>query len=433
MRLANLASNANGPGAAAAARGPAIGELAPMTPKVSHGAATREPVYRGRTRVRGLWQRRLTDDTVVFEARLRLDGRDRKIRLEATTKTDAIREAESLRVDRDRGERRHRSLAPTLDELAGEWLEHLEARVGIRDERRSYSQRTVDLYRQRLRDHILERLGRVPVDELTADDVRQLVDRLTRQGLAPGTVTSCVNILSGLLRYALKRKVVAHNVVRDLDRDDRPGVRRQSEPRYLTADELERLLAQMSDTFRPVASVCAYAGLRVSEALGLRWRDLDLKAGTISVTGQLGVAGNRLATTKTRASAAKVPLLPALERQLSAHRVRQARMSLALVRADELVFTTARGKPQSRRNALRAIRVAGDKAKLNGDGLEPIGLHDLRHSLVAIAFELGLTAPEVAVLARHANAKVTLTVYAGLTGDGRDKAVAKLAEGGFGA
>ena len=77
--------------------------------------------------------------------------------------------------------------------------------------------------------------------------------------------------------------------------------------------------------------------------------------------------------------------------------------------------------------------MAGDAAGLNGDGLEPVGLHDLRHSLVAIAFEHGLTAPEVAVLARHANAKVTLTVYAGLTGDGRDKAVAKLAEGGFGA
>ena len=60
---------------------------------------------------------------------------------------------------------------------------------------------------------------------------------------------------------------------------------------------------------------------------------------------------------------------------------------------------------------------AGDKAGLNGEGLEPVGLHDLRHSLVAIAFEHGLTAPEVAVLARHANANVTLAVYAGITGD----------------
>ena len=88
-----------------------------------------------------------------------------------------------------------------------------------------------------------------------------------------------MNILSGLLRYALKRKLVPHNVVRDLDRDDRPGVARQSEPRYLSEDELTRLLAKMTDTFRPVALVCAYAGLRISEALGLRWTDLDLGPG----------------------------------------------------------------------------------------------------------------------------------------------------------
>jgi integrase len=254
-----------------------------------------------------------------------------------------------------------------------------------------------------------------------------------RQGLAPGTVTSCVNILSGLLRHALKRKIVMHNVVHDLDREDRPGVRRQSEPRYLTAAELARLLAQMSDTFRPVAAACAYAGLRVSEALGLRWRDIDFQGGTIAVSGQLGDTGEWLSTTKTHASAATVPMLPALSRELVAHRTHQAGLNLALVRGDELVFTTARGRPQSRRNALRAVHVAGNNASLNSVTSEPVGLHDLRHSLVAIAFELGLSAPEVAVLVRHANPRVTLTVYAGLSGDGRDKAVAKLAEGGFGA
>ena len=99
------------------------------------------------------------------------------------------------------------------------------------------------------------------------------------------------------------------------------------------------------------------------------------------------------------------------------HRARQAERKIAFVRPDALVFTTGRGKPQSRRNALRALHGAGDKAGLNGEGLEPVGLHDLRHSLVAIAFEHGLTAPEVAVLARHANANVTLAVYAGITGD----------------
>ena len=206
-----------------------------------------------------------------------------------TTKTDASRELDAIRVDRERGEaQRQRSLTPTVAEVADEWLAHLQSRVGISDERRRYSQRTVDLYRQRLDDHICKALGGRPISEITVDDVRRLVERLSAKGLASGTVTSCVNITSGLMRYALKRKLVPHNVVRDLDRDDRPGSKRQSEPRYLTASESELLLSKLGDTFRPVMYVCLFAGLRISETLGLRWRDVDLKAEAINVEQQLG-------------------------------------------------------------------------------------------------------------------------------------------------
>jgi len=65
-------------------------------------------------------------------------------------------------------------------------------------------------------------------------------------------------------------------------------------------------------------------------------------------------------------------------------------------------------------------RRARDKAGLNGDGLEPVGLHDLRHSIVVLAFAHA-TVREVAELARHANPKVTLTMYAGITGEGRER------------
>ena len=86
----------------------------------------------------------------------------------------------------------------------------------------------------------------------------------------------------------------------------------------MTATEVELLLSKMSDTFRSIASVCAYAGLRISEALGLRWRDVDLNAGTITVAGQLDAVGG--------------------------------------------LTYTERCKPQSRRNALWAVYAAGDTA-----------------------------------------------------------------------
>jgi integrase len=127
-----------------------------------------------------------------------------------------------------------------------------------------------------------------------------------------------------------------------------------------------------------------------------------------------------------------VPLLPVLQRELVEHRARQAGWNLQWVRADALVFSTMRCKPQSRRNVLRAVHLAGDSLGLNGEGLEPVGLHDLRHSFVAVAFEQGLPVPGIAALARHANPKVTLGMYAGLTDEGRGQAIAQLTEGGFG-
>ena len=267
-----------------------------------HGSLTRRPVYTGNRRVPGLYERRLADGSIVYDAALRLGGKARRHRLEANTKTDAINELRALQVDYGRGET-HRSAAvsPTVGEVASDWLAHLESRVGDRDARRRYSARTVALYRQRLDRHVVPALGQLAVAEVTVADVRRLVDRLGRAGLAPGTVTSVVNITSGLFRFAVKDGLAERNPVRDLDRDDRPGVARLTEPRYLTAAEVEALLANMSDVFRPVAAACAFAGLRVSEALGLRWRDVDFDASTLTISGQLGDDGTRSRPRRGRA------------------------------------------------------------------------------------------------------------------------------------
>jgi integrase len=398
-----------------------------------HGPATRKPVYSGNRRVPGLYERKLAGGSNVYDVALRLGGTVRRHRLAARTKTDAIAELRALQVDYERGEQ-HRSpvVALTVAELASDWIAHLEARVGHRDPRRRYSARTVALYRQRLEQHIVPALGSRSVADLALADVRRLVDRLGVLGLAPSTVTGILGILSGLLRYGVKGGLLERNIVRDLDRDDRPGVARHKEPRYITVEEFGRILGELSDTFRPVVVVCLYAGLRISEALGLRWRDINFDAETIDVTGQLGPDGERVPV-KSPASAAPVRMLPALGRELRDHRSRQGGRDLRRIHADALVFTTARGKPQSRRNALRALHRAGDKAGLNGDGREPVGLHDLRHSLAAAGLAAGMSLAELAVVLRHANARVTAIVYAGLTDDGRTKAAAKLTEAGFGA
>jgi integrase len=397
----------------------------------AYGAATRKPVFSGKRRIPGLYERTLADGSTVYDVATRLGGKVRRHRLAARTKTDALAELRALQVDYERGEPfRSRAAALTVAELASDWITHLEARIGHRDPKRRYSARTVALYSQRLEQHIVPALGSRAAADVGLADVRRLVDQLGLTGLAPSTVTSIVGILSGLFRYGLKSGVLERNVVRDLDRDDRPGVARLSEPRYLSIGEIEQLLGNLSDTFRPVVAVCIFAALRISEVLGLRWCDLDLDAGKLTVSGQLGANGERVPV-KSSASAATIDLLPALTRELRSHRTRQASRDLRRVHPDSLVFTTARGKPQSRRNALRAVHAAGTKAGLNPEGREPVGLHDLRHSFAAAALEQ-LSLPEASLLLRHANARVTAQVYAGLTDEARKQAAAKLSKAGFG-
>jgi integrase len=385
--------------------------------------------------VPGLYERTLADGTTVYEANGRMGGKLRRHTLTATTKTDAIAEQRALLTDYARGEE-HRSAATgtmTLGELAEEWLAHLESRINHRDPKLRYSARTVTLNRQRMEKHVIPTLGHLPAKEVNLVDVRRLVDKLnSTTTLAPPTVMSIINLLSGCLRYGVRLGVVDRNPVKDLDREDRPSTHRMTEPRYLAPEQVDSLLSGMTDTFRPVAATCALAGLRVSEALGLTWGDVDFNAKTITVTEQLGTDGNRVPT-KTLSSRATVPLLPALERELKAHRSRQASRDLQRTHRDALVFSTTRGKPQSRRNALRAVHDAGDKAGLNGPGREKVGLHDLRHSFIAIALSHGVTLPEAAMLARHANPRVTMAIYAGVTDGAREVAVGKLLTAGFGA
>lgn len=109
-----------------------------------------------------------------------------------------------------------------------------------------------------------------------------------------------------------------------------------------------------------------------------------------------------------------MPIPLPLLAKLKAHRQAQGAIGLQRIDQDSLVFVTATGRPQSRRNALRAVNVASRHVGLwsDEDGREPVGLHDLRHSAASFYFDAGWKTREVSRLLRHANPTVTLTVYA---------------------
>ena len=159
----------------------------------------------------------------------------------------------------------------------------------------------------------------------------------------------------------------------------------------------------LGDEFRPVAATCAFAALRISETLALKWGDISFDDAMLYVREG-----------KTSASAQSVPMIPELVAELQAQRRRALLASFTRVASDAFVFVTATGKPQHRKNALRAVHAAGDAAGLNPEGAEKVGLHDLRHSCAGLLLAAGVPMPKVAAILRHADARVTATTYAGL-------------------
>ena len=214
--------------------------------------------------------------------------------------------------------------------------------------------------------------------------------------LAGSTICGTVNSASSLFRLAVRRGVIEANPVR-LERGDRPSQKRKREPRYLTRAEIDRLLAKLRPEARALAATMAYGALRISEALDLRWRDIDFDADTLHVQG-----------TKTEGSRADVPMIASLKAELQAHRKRHPGVG------DVLVFRTATGKRLDRKDVLRSIYAAGDAAGLNPHGVRKVGCHSLRHSCASVLFAAGTPATKVAAILRHSTPRVTLMVYAGL-------------------
>jgi integrase len=88
--------------------------------------------------------------------------------------------------------------------------------------------------------------------------------------------------------------------------------------------------------------------------------------------------------TKTAASRQPMPMTTDLATELRAHRARRPGVGEALL------FRTEDGKPRTRHAVANAVRVAGDRAKLNPPGAKRVAPHDLRHSCAGLLFAAGV-------------------------------------------
>jgi integrase len=316
---------------------------------------------------------------------------------------------------------------PSVADYLTHWLEH----VAVHTVRPS----TLARYRTCVRLYLIPALGAKKLTRLTAKDVRLWLDQLRatcrccvqgidaernrprccalghccRQYLSPLTIVYLHALLRSALQHAVREDDLPRNVARNVQVS--AGRRQRIEP--LTAAEARHLLEAARDSrLHALIMLALRTGMRRGELLGLRWRDVDLTGGTLTIRQTLqyipGGTGLVLAPTKTVNSERRIALPSSCIDALTEHRERQEREAIGAAWPDTgLVFTTRHGGMINPANVSRDF-----KALLQRAGLRTIRFHDLRHSCASLLLDQGVDLVVIKELLGHAHISITADTYA---------------------
>ena len=323
-----------------------------------------------------------------------------------------LREAQDA-LDAIKGRQRKGERVVPSSVTFGEWFpQWLDAQTHLRP-------KTKRLYLWAFTKHLEPRFGRVKLSKIGDDDVAGLLSGMRRKGYSGHTQRAVLTPLSKSLARAARRGMIAGNPCARLEADERPKLGR-SEMRILDRSEIAALLAEAESPYRSLLALSIFTGLRQSEALGLTWEDVDMDAGLVRVRKQLGAKGSRVEP-KTPQAIRDVVLMPSLVKVLREHW-----MASSFKAPTDFVFASESGTPLDGRNIDRdALAPALEAAGLTGRRLT---FHSLRHVAASLWIGAGEDVVYVADQLGHADASITLRVYAKLlnAADRRRKAAARM-------
>jgi integrase len=247
----------------------------------------------------------------------------------------------------------------------------------------------------------------VRVRDLDRPAVQRFVDWLTTRPGRDGRLCdrSIANVLTPL-RLALDAAVAeglldanpAEQVVLPRRRAGRAWSTR--ERRFLTRAELVRLLDEIPPKWRPLFELLAATGVRISEAIGLRWSDLVLDGPAPHLQVRRAIVKGAAVAPKSRHGARLIPLTPELAATLRAHRPRNGV-------EDAFVFPGRDGGASDQGSLRRRVLIpAAARAGLTG-----VGFHTLRHTCASMLIESGLSPLRLQRWMGHHSPAFTLETY----------------------
>jgi integrase len=339
-------------------------------------------------------------------------GRQRK--RSARTLSEARNLKAELTADVRRGEYRAQSKV-TFAEYAPEWIRSYAGRTsrGVRDA-------TKDDYRRRLGldekgEPLLDKdrnatgaiafFGRAQLAAIEPRDIKKYAQELAKRGLAPNTVRLHLAPVKALLATAVEEGVIRSNPSAGL----RLAVAQQEEAddghvKALTEEELEKVLAAIPPPHRLFFEFLHETGLRIGEAIALRWADVDLGRRHVQVRRRY--YRGTFAPPKSRYGRRDVPISQRLAKELELRWLTEEDV-------EGLVFPSTVGKVLDASNLMRRVL----KPAARTAGVPWVSFHTFRHTCATTLFRRGLNAKTVQVWLGHHSPAFTLAVYVHLLSD----------------
>jgi integrase len=311
-----------------------------------------------------------------------------------------LSEAKSWRHDAASGLRKGTMRAPTsttLKAAAEAWLEAVERGEVLSRNRQPFKPSTIRGYRHDLETYVLRDLGARKLGDIRPDDLQALIDRLVGSRLSGSKVRNVLVPLQSL--YRRHRREVPVDPTDGLDLPA-PGGRRE---RAASAPEALALIEALPTDLQALFATAALGGLRRGEVRALRVSDVNYPAvTTIRVErGYDDVEGE--IEPKSQKGRRVVPVAAELRRYLLAHKLATGRDG------DELLFGRTARAPFTpthvRKRAREAWAVVAVGAFLRGESLnlEPIGLHECRHTFVSLMHAAGCSLEEIGDFVGHSS------------------------------
>jgi integrase len=272
--------------------------------------------------------------------------------------------------------------------------------------------------------HIVPKIGRIHLRDLSPQAVQQLYSDRLSTGLSPSTVHHLHGTLHKALKDAERLGLVARNVCKLVNA---PRMA-ESEIHPLSREDARVFLDVASgERLEALYAVALATGMRQSELLGLRWEDVDFDQNVLHVRMQLKREGGEWVwrQPKTRRSRRQIALAAPLVETLRLHRERQAvdRLHVGSAWRDcDLVFCTRAGGPLIARNLVRSFMALLDKA-----AVPQIRFHDLRHTCATLLLSARVNPKVVSEMLGHASVSITLDIYSHVILDMQQDAAAVMA------